>query len=94
MSGKGGKPRKSVGVKGPNPHLKDMRRREAAERQEAYDKLSIKEKIARLDERGLVAKKVRAKLAKQLARKESTSSGQSVAKTDENFKEFLKNRKK
>lgn len=69
MSGKGGKPRKSTGVKGPNPHLKEMRQREAAERQKAYDKLSIKEKITHLDEKGLVAKKVRAKLAKQAAKK-------------------------
>lgn len=69
MSGKsGGKPRKSPGVKGPNPHLKEMRKKDAAERQEAYDKLSIKEKVALLDAKfgeGKGAKKVRAKLAKQ-----------------------------
>ena len=48
---------------------KETRRKEAQERQEAYDKLSPKEKIAILDKRlgkGLGAKKQRAKLQAQM----------------------------
>jgi len=39
MSGKTrtGKPRQNPGVKGPNPHLKGMRQKEAAERAAAHE---------------------------------------------------------
>jgi hypothetical protein len=64
MSGKTktGKSRKHPGVKGRNPHLKEMRQREAAERQKAHDALSRKERLAKLDDRGLLATKERKKL--------------------------------
>lgn len=72
MSGKpGGKPRRNPGVRGLSPHLKEMRRKDAEERQAAYDKLSPKERLARLDAKfgaGKGAKKERAKLAKRLAK--------------------------
>ena len=51
----------------PNPSLIDMRRKDAKERQDAYDKLSLKEKLDRLDRKfpdG--AKKQRARLLKAL----------------------------
>jgi hypothetical protein len=56
----------------PNAALKEMRRTDAAQRQEAYDKKSPAEILASLDEKygkGQGAKKVRAKLAKKLAKK-------------------------
>jgi hypothetical protein len=68
MSGKGGKPRNNPGVAGPNPHLKEMRKREAAERQEEYNKKSVMEIIAELDTKfgvGKGATKQRAKLARK-----------------------------
>jgi hypothetical protein len=60
--------------KGNNPRadLKEMRRTDAAQRQEAYDKKSPAEILAALDERygkGQGAKKVRAKLAKKQVKK-------------------------
>ncbi len=73
MSGKGGKPRQNPGVFGPNPHLKEMRKREAAERQEAYDKKLAVDIIAELDLRygaGKGATAVRKKLAKRRMQKE------------------------
>lgn len=76
MSGKGGKPRSNPGVAGPNPHLKEMRKRDAAERQEAYDKKSALEIIAELDAKfgvGKGAQKQRAKLAKRRQQKEWAS---------------------
>lgn len=60
MSAKGNNPR---------PDLKEMRKKEAAERQEAYSKKSATDIVAELDARygaGVGAKKVRAKLAKRL----------------------------
>ena len=44
---------------------KDQKRMEAIERQEYYDALSTKQKLAKLDEGGFAAKKERARLAAQ-----------------------------
>lgn len=49
----------------PRSDLKEMRRQEAKQRQEAYDKKSVAEIVAELDAKGHAAKKVRAKLAKR-----------------------------
>lgn len=51
----------------PRPDLKDMRKRDAEERQAAYNKKSTVEIVAELDAKygaGKGAKKVRAKIAK------------------------------
>jgi hypothetical protein len=48
--------------KGIPAQLKDAKRTEATARQTAYDKLTIDEKIARLDAGGFIATKQRAKL--------------------------------
>jgi curved DNA-binding protein CbpA len=51
---------------------KDIRRKAAQERQAAYDKLSIEEKIAKMDKKlgvGQGGKKERAKLQAQLERR-------------------------
>ena len=45
---------------------KKLKREEAMERQEAYNLLSPKQKIAKLDMKGWRAKKERARLAKQM----------------------------
>ena len=53
--------------KGPWLHTVKAERRKAAEaRQAEYDKLTIAQKIEKLDKLGLTATKVRAKLTKQL----------------------------
>jgi len=81
----------------PRPDLKEMRRREAAERQEKYSKKSAAEIVAELDAKygvGKGAKKVRAKLAKTATRAEPKERAHSVAKTDEAFKAFLATKKK
>lgn len=57
--------RKFPGERGPRADLAKIRREEAASRQEAYNKLSAKEKLEKLDEKlgvGVGAKKQRAKL--------------------------------
>lgn len=61
--------RKFPGESGPRPDHAAFKRKEAAERQEAYDKLTVNEKLARLDamfgkEKG--ATNERARLAKTL----------------------------
>lgn len=48
------------------PENKERKRREAAERQAASDKLTPQERLAKLDERGLHAEKERAKLQERL----------------------------
>lgn len=56
----------------PRPDLKEMRKTEATQRQEAYDKKSATEILAELDQKfgkGKGAKKVRAKLAKKQVKK-------------------------
>lgn len=67
MSGRtGGKRRRFQGVKGMRPDTKELRRNEAKERTEAWQKLSVKEQIAVLDKRlgeGKGAAKQRARLA-------------------------------
>jgi hypothetical protein len=58
----------------PSPASLEMRRREATERQEAYDKLSLQEKLDRLDRKfpgG--AKKQRARLLKALEKPSAAS---------------------
>ncbi len=52
MSGQyGAKPRKNPGIKGRNPHLKAMRRREAEERAGIWVALSPREQLESLERR-------------------------------------------
>lgn len=48
------------------PHRKEKRRAEALERQKQYDKKSTKDKLAQLDQLGVIAGKQRAKLIARL----------------------------
>lgn len=60
------------------PKAHDLKQKEAEERKEAYDKLSVKEKIARLDQQfgiGIGAKKQRERLAKLLEEKSGKAKG-------------------
>lgn len=64
------------------PDFADLRRKEAKERQEAYDKLSIKEKIEKLDlkfgkDQG--AAKVRSKLQAQMSEKTNSTVKQNIS---------------
>jgi hypothetical protein len=54
------------GIKGRRPDNKAHKRTEAAERQQAYNLLTIEQKIAKLDEKQLVAKRQRERLNQQL----------------------------
>jgi hypothetical protein len=59
------KARRFPGTNGPRPDLSKLKKEEAKERQEAYDKLSIGDKISLLDSRlgvGQGAKKQRVRL--------------------------------
>lgn len=65
-------PRKFPGAKSPRPDNYKFRVEEATERQTAYDKLSIQERLDRLDSRlgkGVGARKQRARLELQLTQK-------------------------
>lgn len=71
--------RRFPGAKGPRPDTYEMRKREAQERQAAYDKLSVKEKIERLDLRfgeGVGAQRHRARLQKALEASQASSKEQ------------------
>lgn len=60
------------------PKTQAVKQKEADERKEAYDKLSVKEKIARLDQKfgvGIGAKKQRERLAKLLEEKSGKAKG-------------------
>lgn len=60
--------------KGPRPvpaSMRDQRRKEANERNEAWAKLSPSAQLASLDERGMVAKKQRARIKNLLKGKRS-----------------------
>ena len=49
------------------PQSKEVKKQEAEKRQEAYNKLSVKEKLAQLDKYGFVATKQRKKLNDKLS---------------------------
>ena len=69
--------RRYPGAKGRRPDNKKFRQEEAKERQEAYSKLSNKEKLTLLDVRlgnGVGAKKQREKLSKSTPKKEVVAS--------------------
>ena len=60
------------------PKAHDLKQKEADERKIAYDKLSVKEKIARLDQMfgvGIGAKKQRDRLVKLLEEKSGKAKG-------------------
>lgn len=64
--------RKFPGGTSPRPDLSEIKRKEAAERQEYYDGLTIPQKLAKLDEKfgvGQGAKKQRARFAALLEKK-------------------------
>jgi hypothetical protein len=67
--------RKYPGVRGTRPDNKSFRQNEARERQTEYDKLTLEQKLERLDRKPGAAKKQRAKLAKRIeAQKTQTSA--------------------
>lgn len=63
-----GKPRKNPGIKGRNPHLKAMRKREAEERNAKWAALSPAEQVASLNARmrGGDCKKQLTKIVKKM----------------------------
>lgn len=83
--------------KGNNPSRAtlDMRRKEAAERQEAYDKLSLKEKLERLDRKfpGGAAKQ-RARLLKALEKPSVAAKVEEPAKVTKDALEASSKRRR
>lgn len=61
-------------------HMREVRRKEAQERQAEYDKLTLEQKLARLPADG--CKKQRARLLAQLARSKSVSKQPDVVATE------------
>lgn len=77
--------RKNPGVRGPRPDRKAFRQKEANERQEAYDKLSLQQKLEQLDRKPGESKKQRARLLKLIDAKKTQAS----AKAENQVQKFI-----
>lgn len=76
----------------PRPDLSDLKRREAKDRQDAYDGLSIEQKLAALDTKlgaGEGAKRQRARLATLLEKKNAPASSEVVKMAQEAGQDML-----
>ena len=84
LSKRGNHSRKRLykGIKGKRPDLKANRCKSAHERQQAYDKLTTKQKIDLLDRSGLRAVKQRARL-ENLLKEEMIASAQKKSSKQE-----------
>lgn len=99
MSGKTrtGKPRSNPGVKGSNPHLKEMRRREALERNEKWAKRSPQDQLSSLEQRfpsGAIRQKDRIRARMEAAKSRPTATSQPSKKERTEQSEKLTSREK
>ncbi len=68
------------GVRGRRPDLKSFRQKEALQRQQQYDTLSVELKLELLDRRPGESKKQRARLKKLLSEKQQNTSAKNSKK--------------
>jgi hypothetical protein len=77
--------RKHPGVRGVRPDNKSFRQKEAQERQAEYDKLSLEQKLERLDRKSGAAKKQCVRLTKLI----EAQKNKAPAKVESQVQKFL-----